>query len=77
MNKYSLRALRVNAGLTIKEASKKLGISSVTLRSYEKYITVPNINVITKMLEIYNVTIDEMNFCPNKSEQLNKHDIKI
>lgn len=77
MNKYSLRALRVNAGLTIKEASKQLGISSVTLRSYEKYITVPNINVITKMLEIYNVTIDEMNFCPNKSEQLNKHDIKI
>ena len=75
MGKYSLRALRVNAGLTMKEASKKLGISSVTLRSYEKNITIPKINVITKMLEIYDVTIDEMNFL--KSEQLNKHDIKI
>ena len=33
--KISLRALRINAGFTLKEASKKISISSETLRSYE------------------------------------------
>lgn len=62
MKKYSLKAIRVNAGLTMKEASEKIGISVVTLRNYEKYKTIPNIKIIQKMLEIYKVTIDEINF---------------
>ena len=62
MKKYSLKAIRVNAGLTMKEASEKIGISVVTLRNYEKYKTVPNIKIIQKMLGIYKVTIDEINF---------------
>lgn len=62
MKKYSLKAIRVNAGLTMKEASEKVGISVVTLRNYEKYKTIPNIKIIQKMLEIYKVTIDEINF---------------
>ena len=62
MKKYSLKAIRVNAGLTMKEASERIGISVVTLRHYEKYKTVPNIKIIQKMLEIYKVTIDEINF---------------
>lgn len=62
MKKYSLKAIRVNAGLTMKEASERIGISVVTLRNYEKYKTVPNIKIIQKMLEIYKVTIDEINF---------------
>ena len=62
MKKYSLKAIRVNAGLTMKEASERIGISVVTLRNYEKYKTVPNIRIIQKMLEIYKVTIDEINF---------------
>ena len=43
MKKYSLKAIRVNAGLTMKEASERIGISVVTLRNYEKYKTIPNI----------------------------------
>ena len=62
MKKYSLKAIRVNAGLTMKEASEKIGISVVTLRNYEKYKTIPNIKIIQKMLGIYKVTIDEINF---------------
>ena len=33
--KITLKALRVNAGYTIEKASEALGISTVTLRSYE------------------------------------------
>ena len=46
--KFTLRAIRVNNGYTLKEASEKLGISTVTLRSYEYYRTVPNINMVNK-----------------------------
>ena len=62
--KLTLRALRVENGLTLKEASKKLGISTVTLRSYEYYRTIPNVEMVNKLLALYNVTIDEVNFIP-------------
>lgn len=32
--KLTLRALRVNSGYTLKNASENLGISTVTLRNY-------------------------------------------
>lgn len=41
--KLTLKALRVNAGFTIEKASKELGISTVTLRSYETNKTVPTV----------------------------------
>ena len=75
--KLSLRALRVNEGLTLKDASKELGISTVTLRSYEYYRTIPNIEVINKILALYKVKIDDINFLPKKSLNKNKYDIKI
>jgi transcriptional regulator with XRE-family HTH domain len=69
--KFTLRAIRVNNGYTLKEASEKLGISTVTLRSYEYYRTVPNINMVNKILELYKVNIDDISFVPknNKPEQ--------
>ena len=33
--KITLKALRINSKLTLEEASKKIGISRETLRSYE------------------------------------------
>lgn len=62
--KLTLKALRVENGLTLKEASEKLGISIVTLRSYEYYRTVPNVEMVNKLLALYNVTIDEVTFIP-------------
>lgn len=52
--KLTLKALRVNAGFTIEKASKELGISTVTLRSYETNKTIPTVKMMTKMLNIYN-----------------------
>ncbi len=53
--KISLRALRINAGLTLKEASKQLSISSETLRSYENKKTFPDFKRLSQILSLYNV----------------------
>ena len=53
--KISLRALRINAGFTLKEASKKLSISSETLRSYENKKTHPDFKKLSEILSLYNV----------------------
>lgn len=53
--KISLRALRINAGLTLKEASKQLSISSETLRSYENKKTIPDFKRLSQILSLYNV----------------------
>ena len=75
--KFTLRAIRVNNGYTLKEASEKLGISTVTLRSYEYYRTVPNINMVNKILELYKVNIDDISFVPkNKELIINKPEQK-
>lgn len=75
--KFTLRAIRVNNGYTLKEASEKLGISTVTLRSYEYYRTVPNINMVNKILELYKVNIDDISFVPkNKELFINKPEQK-
>ena len=52
--KLTLKALRVNAGFTIEKASKELGISTVTLRSYETNKTIPTVKMMNKMLSLYN-----------------------
>ena len=60
--KLTLKALRVNAGFTIEKASKELGISTVTLRSYETNKTIPTVKMMNKMLNLYNAkfsNIDE------------------
>ena len=52
--KFTLRAIRVNNGYTLKEASEKLGISTVTLRSYETNKTVPTVKMMQKIFKLYN-----------------------
>lgn len=58
----SLKAARVNAGLTQKEAAKALNIGKNTISNYEKYRTKPNIDTAKKMAELYGVSIDDIFF---------------
>ena len=53
--KISLRALRINAGLTLKQACSKLGISTETLRNYEHNKTHPDFKRLSEILSLYNV----------------------
>jgi transcriptional regulator with XRE-family HTH domain len=61
----TLKAARVNAGLTQKEAASKLGISRGTLASYEQYRTKPDIEMAQRIADLYGTTVDGIIFLPN------------
>ena len=60
--KFTMKALRVNAGFTLEEASKKLGISRVTLRNYETNKTKPNIELLSDILKLYNAKFSNLEY---------------
>lgn len=49
----SLKAARVNAGFTQKEAAKQLKISETTLLKYERGETFPTVPVIRRIESLY------------------------
>lgn len=51
----TLKVIRVESGLTIVEASKKLGITPNTLSRYERGETFPNVKMLKKIEELYKV----------------------
>ena len=60
----TLKAARVNLNYTQKKAAEKLGISVDTLSNYERGIHFPNVPMIMKMQDLYNVTYNEIIFLP-------------
>ena len=62
MKKISLKAARVNAGFSQKEAAKTLGISNKTLCSWENGKTYPDQPMIEKICALYDVTYDMIDF---------------
>ena len=62
MKKISLKAARVNAGLSQKEAAKILDISNKTLCSWENGKTYPDQPMIEKLCILYGVTYDMIDF---------------
>lgn len=58
----TLRAARVNAGLTIVEVCKKINISKNTLTNYENYRTKPDIETAKKLANVYDLSVDDIIF---------------
>jgi putative transcriptional regulator len=58
----TLKAARVNAGLTQIESAKKLGIAVDTLRMYETGKTFPDVPIIKKIENLYHVSYNDINF---------------
>ncbi len=54
----SLKASRVNRGLTLKEASEAIGIHHQTLSSYEKDSSNISIGLLNKLSELYQIPKD-------------------
>ena len=67
MPKLTLKAARVNTGLSQKEAAKKLKVSNKTLSNWEKGTTMPRPNKIDAICELYGVSYDVLIFLPTKS----------
>lgn len=61
---FTLKGARVNAGLTQKEAAKDINVSNKTLSSWERGTSVPNIQQVNALCELYGRKIDEINFLP-------------
>ena len=65
MAKFSLKAARVNKGLSQKSAAAVIGVSNKTLSSWENGLTAPTADVIPMICNLYGVTYDQLNFLPD------------
>ena len=65
MVKITLKAARVNAGLTQKKAAERLGVSNKTPCGWENGVTTPNVQYVNALCEIYGVSYDNLNFLPD------------
>lgn len=69
MKTLTLKAARVNAGLSVKEASALVGITEDTCYRYENGKSSPKIGTALKLAEAYGVSIDMIDFSvPEGSE---------
>ena len=62
MPKITMKAARVNAGLTQAEAASKIGIAQSTLKNWENGTTCPKSPYFMKLCEVYNVPCDSIFF---------------
>lgn len=62
MSKFNKNLLyfRKNANMTQETLAKKLGVSTNNIGHWEKGRTEPNIDMLLKICEVLNVTIDEL-----------------
>lgn len=63
--KISLKAARVNAGLTQKVVAQKLGVSKDTIRNWENCKTYPDAVQIKQLESIYKIPYDDIIFLPS------------
>ena len=62
--KITLKSARVNAGLTLIQASELLKISSNTLSSWENGKTFPTVDYLPKIQEAYKINYESIKFLP-------------
>lgn len=67
MLKISLKAARINAELSQKEAAKALKISNKTLHSWENGDSSPSAKHIDAICNLYNMSYNDINFLPTNS----------
>lgn len=61
-NGITLKAARVNVGLTQKEAATELGVNVSTLLKYEQGKSYPNVKVLKRMEKLYKVPYHQLIF---------------
>lgn len=62
METYTLRAARVNAGKSVKEAAAAVNVSEDTMYRYENGKASPQIGTAIKLANLYGVSIDKIDF---------------
>lgn len=62
MSKITLKAARVNAGLSQKEVAEKLEVAQSTLRNWENGSTCPKLPQFMMLCRLYDVSCDNIFF---------------
>ena len=62
--KVSLRSARVNSNLTQVEAGKKIGVSRKTIQNWEKGVSLPDAEHISRIEAAYSCSYDDIIFLP-------------
>lgn len=60
----TLKAIRINKGLSQEEAARSIGVSEDTLSNYERGKTYPDIPILKKIEEVYGIDYEKINFFP-------------
>lgn len=63
--KITLKAARVNAGLTQEEVAEALNKSKNTIRNYEQGRSMPDIETGKAIAALYGLSVDDLIFLPN------------
>lgn len=67
MTKLTLKALRINTGLSQEAAAKKLGIAPSTLSKWENAKSFPNAVEISEIEQLYHTSYNDIIFLPNNT----------
>lgn len=62
MPQITLKAARVNKGLSLADAAQEIGVSVSTLKNWEAGVTFPKQPNIERMCEIYGFAYDQIFF---------------
>lgn len=62
MAKMTLRAARVNAGLSRGKAAVKIGVSESTIKNWEIGKSSPTVDMVPRICSAYGVTYDDIFF---------------
>lgn len=60
----SLKAARVNAGYTLENAAKEIGIHKTTLFNWEQRPWIVSALYMDKISKVYHLSINDINFLP-------------
>ncbi len=74
MDKLTLKAIRVNLGLSLDEASTRIGVSKDTLSNYERGYTYPDVPIIKRIEDVYNISYDKINFLIENTDEIVKNE---
>lgn len=72
METLTLRAIRINKGWSLEEASVKIGVSKDTLSNWERGETYPNVPQIKRIETVYNIPYNNINFLLNNTDLIGK-----
>lgn len=69
----TLRAIRVHLGISIDEASRRIGIPKNRLITIEKYRTCPSWQLIKRFMRVYDISSVNNLLVSNKKEEIKMH----